>query len=337
MEEEEKSDPLLEEAMDWLLRMEDAPGDLEALRRFELWLSRSPAHRNAWKKARETWRLVGQVPPAYEHLWRESAPASAGARPARRRPGAVSGRPHRRRARVAAAAALAAAALVLVLAAPAILLQMQADYVTATAESRTVRLDDGSMVTLGADSAIAADIGEDGRHVTLLSGEAFFDVEHDASRPFVVDAQGVDVTVLGTAFDVRLSDRSTTVELARGSVGVSFDRGEMRGQDTLVPLEMIVIDRETGVMRKSAIAGEDIGAWRNGRIFVQDATVGSVIEQLQRYHSAWIGIPDGTLAGERVTGLYDLDDPDRALAALVRPFGGKVRKISPYLRVVSRF
>ncbi|WP_231711579.1 FecR family protein [Xanthobacter dioxanivorans] len=174
------------------------------------------------------------------------------------------------------------------------------------------------------------------RHVTLLSGEAFFEVTPDASRPFVVAAGGVDVTVLGTAFNVALSADTTAVELAHGSVRVA--PGQAGGQPgaTLTPGETVVVDRGTGAMQKETIALDDIAAWRNGQIFVNDATIGSVVERLRRYHRAWISLPDAALAAQRVTGLYDLRDPDRALRALVQPYGGQVHEISPYLRVVSR-
>ena len=64
-------------------------------------------------------------------------------------------------------------------------------------------------------------------------------------------------------------------------------------------------------------------------MFVNDATIGAVVEQIQRYHAASIAVPDITLAQQTVTGLYDLRDPDRALRALVQPHGGKVCTRSP--------
>ena len=66
-------------------------------------------------------------------------------------------------------------------------------------------------------------------------------------------------------------------------------------------------------------------------LFVNDATIGAVVEQIQRYHAAWIAVPDITLAQQTVTGLYDLRDPDRALRALVQPHGGKVHEVSASL------
>lgn len=334
MAEDEKPDPILEEAMDWLLRLRDSPGDPEASRRFDVWLSSSAAHARAWEKARRTWQLMGEIPPAYEHLWRDdaAAPRPADTQPPGRR--ASSRRPGWR-ATAAALTTAAAVAIVLTFAAPSMMLRFEADYMTATAESRVVTLEDGSTVTLGADSAIASDMDADERRIRLLSGEALFEVAHDPRRRFVVEAGGVDVAVLGTVFNVQLASAATTVELAEGSIAIDHVATGSAGT-TLEPGEMAVVDRRTGAITRSAIAPDDIAAWRNGQLFVNDATIGSVVEQLQRYHPAWITLADGSLAAQRVTGLYDLRDPDRALRALVQPYGGRVREVSRYMRVVSR-
>jgi transmembrane sensor len=220
---------------------------------------------------------------------------------------------------------------------PALLLRMQSDYATATAQSRIVTLDDGTTVQLAPDSAIKLDFSPERRQVKLLAGEAFFDVARNPQRPFIVDADGIKVKVLGTAFDVRLSSSDARVELARGAVDVSYDVKAGQAAQTLKPGQMLMVDRTSGAMEKGAIAIDDVASWRGGRIFVNEATVASVVEQIQRYHHAWIAIPDRTLAAQTVTGLYDLNDPDRALRALVQPYGGHVRAVSRFARVLSRF
>lgn len=332
--DDDKQDSVLEEAMDWLLRLNAAGNDTDLTREFQAWLERSGEHRKAWDTARRTWRAMGEAAPVYEHVWREDyrSPRQSVAmvREVRTRP-----RP-RRWARGLAAGIAAAASLLLALNYPSLTLRLRADYMTATAESRTVKLADGTTVELAAGSAIKVDVTGGQRRVTLLAGEAFFDVTHDSARPFVVAAGGVDVTDLGTAFNVQLSSTETSVELARGAAGVSLDTHNANDV-VLAPGEMVVVDRKTGRMEKSAIAQADIAAWRDGRLFVNDVTVASVIEQLQRYDAAWITVPDTVLASQRVTGLYDLRNPERALRALVEPYGGTVHEVSPYMRIVGRF
>ncbi len=311
----------VEEAMDWLLRLKADPDCPQTLREHGDWLARTDANRAAWQAALKTWEALGEVRPRHVDLW-----------PARPAPAL----PRRRRIWATGAVFALAAALLLVLAAPALMIWLQADFSTGTAESRVVTLADGSTVNLSADSAIDVDLTPQGRHVRLLAGQAFFDVAHDAGRPFTVDAGNAKVVVLGTAFDVALDDAATTVQLARGVVGISGE-GEARGVGEMAPGDMAIVDGETGLITHATVPLDEIGAWRNGLLFVNDVTVDSVVARLRRYHPAWISVPDRALGRQRVTGLYDLRDPDRALAALVQPLGGKVRSVSAYARIVTRF
>jgi transmembrane sensor len=313
-----------EEAMDWLLRLKDEPQCRDHALGLETWLATSDVNRTAWRDALRTWDALGEVKPRHADLWPIRLPAHVEP-------------PRRSRRAFATGAVLAMAAVVtLVLAAPSLLIRLQADFRTETGESRVVTLADGTSVDLSADSAIDVDLTQEGRHVRLLAGQAFFDVAHDAKRPFTVDAGNARVVVLGTAFDVALDEEATTVQLARGVVGISGDGGK-RGVSEMAPGDMATVDAKTGEISHVAVPIDEIGAWRGGLLFVNDVTIDSVIARLQRYHHAWIGVPDRTLGRQRVTGLYDLRDPDRALKALVQPHGGKVRAVSGYARIVSRY
>lgn len=314
----------MEEAMDWLLRLKAEPQCQEAARGLHAWLEHSDDNRAAWQAALRTWELLGEVKPQYTDLWSARPDATVVVHPA-----------WRRRRWVAGGVFAVAAAIALVLAGPALLLRLQADVMTTTGESRLVTLADGTEVNLSGGSAIGVDITAEGRRVRLLSGEAFFDVAHDAARPFTVEAGGAKVVVLGTAFDVALDPSSTTVQLARGVVGISGTTASAVTE--MAPGDMATVDHDTGEILHETVPVGEIGAWRNGLLFVNDVPVESVVARLQRYHSAWIGLPDRRLARQRVTGLYDLRDPDRALRALVQPLGGKVRAVSDYVRVISRF
>ncbi|OJG00087.1 hypothetical protein AX760_00945 [Pararhizobium antarcticum] len=312
--------------MDWFLQLKASPNCPDIDGEFQQWIGRSPSHGRAWSHALKTWQLLGEVPPVHQQLW--PAVPVAGPSPIRRRRGF-------RRATIAGAALCVS--LLAVFAMPSVLVWWQADHRTGTGESRIVTLEDGTVVQLGGGSAIKTDVSTAGRQVTLLAGEAYFDVVHDPKRPFSVYAGGVRVLVLGTAFDVQLTGGETTVELARGRVAISYDEGARKGNFELSPGEMAVVDHASGAVARDTIAPEDIAAWRQGRMFVNDVTIADVVERLQRYHTAWISVPDPRLAARRVTGLYDLSDPDRALKALVQPYGGRVRDVTEYGRVLTQF
>lgn len=309
------------------MRVREAPGDAALARALAQWLEERDEHRRAYASVERSWQLMAALAPAAASPLadeRQEAPHSR-----------VMSFPRRLWRPLGIAAALAAG-LAAFLAFPALLLLLEADYRTGTGARQALALDDGSRIELGADSAVAVDLNGTTRLVRLLAGEAFFEVRPDPARPFVVDAGGVDVTVLGTRFNVRLTSTDAGVELAEGAVSLDYP-GHGQAHARLAPGESARVDLRTGALVKGEIAVDDIAVWREGRLFVQDATIAAVVEQLQRYHRAWITVPDGALAQQRVTGLYDLTDPDRALRALVEPHGGRMREISPYMRVLSRF
>lgn len=311
--------PSGDEAMEWLIRVRDNPEDEAVRDAFTAWIFASADNRREWEKTCQAWRAVGMA---------QSSLRQAGSSRHRRTT------PRRRLARAATVLATAGLALCLaVFAGPSMMIRLQADYQTGTGESRSVVLADQSRILLAPDSAISVAFSDMKRGVVLLKGEAYFDIARDEARPFEVDAGGLTIAVLGTGFDAHLGKDFSTVALAHGSIRAStaFARRVLAAGD------LLTLDRHTGGISENKVAVADIGAWREGRLSVVNQPIGAVISEIQRYHPAWITIPDQALAAQKVTGIYDLNAPDAALGALVDPYGGKVRRVSDYLRVVSRF
>lgn len=330
---ENDTDAIREEAARWLIDLQSPDClDLDGL---NAWLDRSPDHRRVWEETRLMWQALGAAPLHYERISVRRSPeagrASSPSRSAKKR--ATKGFSRKMFIGGVTSALLCFAAFLVV---PRLAIEWRADYLTTTAETRSVTLEDGSTVQLGAASAIRTDFSVGYRKVTLLEGEAFFDVAQDAGRPFVVDASEVKIEVLGTAFDVRLGEGQTDVGLARGSIRASVHSGETTATKILSAGDLLIVDRQTGNMSVDQVSTEDIGAWRAGRLLVANSTVGEVVAEIQRYHPAWILMPDRGLAASRVTGVYDLSEPDKALQALVSAHGGKVREVSSSVRIITR-
>ncbi|MBX8783384.1 FecR family protein [Ochrobactrum sp. GRS2] len=327
-----RPDSLLDEAIDWLLRLQSAAQDPALSKQFILWLQQSDAHKQAWEKAQHVWGLMGQTEPVHESLWSEqnAAPVHVPSQYIQPKIKMSAWR------KVQAGILSIAAVIALYFATPSLFLRFESDHRTTTAQTETITLSDGSTIMLAAESAIAVDMSQTVRQVRLLRGEAYFDVVKDTARPFLVSAGEAEVSVLGTAFDVKLTGRGTNVALERGSVEVR-DRASPEQQTVrLIPGEQVELQEQSEQFIRTAISTDKIAGWRKGYLFVEDATISSVIEELQRYHPAWITMMGSSLGDERVTGLYNLNEPDRALRALVQPYGGTVRSVSPYLRVLSR-
>lgn len=311
-------DDLLAEAVDWRLRIEAAPEDRLLRAALDAWLARSDVHRSAWRDVERLARVADALPADY------ADPRGKVLSAAERRP--------RPRVRRAAFAALALSACLAFLFLPTVQLWLASDYRTSTAELRGVTLEDGSVVSLDAESAIAVRYAAGRREVALLSGRAFFEVVPAAERPFVVVAGDATVTVVGTAFDVASSADTLSVAVRSGTVAI--DRtGSPKA--TLTRGDRLEVDRKSGRFARSQVAPADVAAWREHRLIVDTATVAEVVEEFGRHYTGVIVLRDRALAGRRVSGVFDLRQPIEALQAAVRTHDGTVTRITPYLVVIS--
>lgn len=303
--------------MDWFMRRNDAPADADIDRQWQAWMQRSDMHVAAWTRICRTWTALGEQPPSMN-----AKPVQPKA-PARRTS---------RRGVYLATAGLLVIGLSAAVFGPALRIRLEADFRTGAGETKVVTLADGSRITLAPETAIAEEFSPALRGIKLLSGEAFFEVTRDAQRPFTVETESASVRVLGTAFSVRETEVGTRVELAHGSISLTPEANSEA--ITLSPGDVATITKESGEAKRGHVDPSEIALWREGRLSVSDEALGDVVSLIQRQHTAWI-ILQGDVDALRVTGLYDLRDPDQALAALIAPFGLRMRKVSPYLRVIS--
>ncbi len=308
--------------MDWLLRLEACPDDRSLRAEFEVW-RRRPGNASAFDDMKRVWsRLDGLAAeaPQSQRVSMPSAPAVA----VRPRPGLFW--------RSMAVASVVLIAWAAVLAYPALRLRLDADALTGTAETRSLRLEDGSLALLDAQSAVAVNFTADRREVVLLEGSAFFEVVPSAERPFVVRAGGVAVTVVGTAFAVQTNSLQVSVAVQSGTVRVA---GAGMPPAVLTRGERLTIDRATRRDVRSEIAPEDVAAWRDGRLVVQDMPLRAVVDELGRYQSGMIVFQQAAMADRLVSGVFNLRRPTEALAAAVDTQSGRIREITPYLLLVS--
>ena len=331
-----------EAASAWFLRLEedfevdgvlDAEGRDRLRAELDAWLAADEAHRRAWALAQHAWSLAGEVPAGAEAADpppRLKTPLAARQSAEPRTPAAWI----RRAATAKCAIPAVAAVLLLWMLAPALSLWMRSDFQTATAETRSLSLDDGSLIVMGAESAVARDFSGGRREVALLRGEAWFQVAHDAARPFIVTAGDMTITVTGTAFDVAMTDRTVAVALARGSVAVERP-GTTPLEKTLEPGQRLAIDRQDGAVLITDVDPVLMGGWRSGRLIVHGARLADVVDAVDRYHPGTITLIGRSVADRRVTGVFDLANPEKALRSLVSPYGVSVRKVTPWNTVVS--
>lgn len=299
------ADPVTDAALDWFVRLLDAPADPETLAAYQAWRCRDPRHADAFDRLAEVGGMAELRSATLAHRPPPPMPVRAP-----------------RRAWVGAMAAAVLLAMVGTHLYPDLAVRWSADHRTAIGERRDVKLPDGSRLILDSDSAVALAFAGGERRVTLLRGQAWFDVVRDTARPFRVAAGFSMVEVTGTAFTVRSDGRGDSVFLERGRVMV-------RGLDdpgppvTLAPGDRLTATALGLTMQPRPDPAEAL-SWRDGRYAFHNERFDTVVETLRRYHPAPILLLDSHIAAERVSGNYRLDDPAGALAALAGMAGARM-------------
>lgn len=312
------------EAAEWSVLLQDDPDDADLRQRFETWRRQSALNASAWAEMQSTASLAAEALPAYADEWRSLVAAKS-------RP---SGASRGRRRWLVPAASVAIAAMIAWAAVPAVLLQFRADHVTGTAELQTVRLQDGSSLTLAPDSAVAVSYEPGERRVHLLKGEAFFAVASDRTRPFRVTARSVQASVLGTRFDVRLDGAAVSVAVQEGRVHVeATDEPTGRGE-TLGAGQVVRVSGDGAFVRSAEEPGM-IAAWRQGQLYMRNRPLGEAVDELRRYFPGTIIVTDSALEALPTTGVFDTADPEGALRGIAQAQGARVRRLSPWLLVLS--
>lgn len=182
-------------------------------------------------------------------------------------------------------------------------------YSTQCGEQMNVVLPDGSNVWLNACSSLdllapkGKTFGAGGHRTVVLTGEAFFDVARDESCPFDVKTGVLDVTVLGTHFDVKNYDCKTAVILESGSVKVS----DTREGDSIVisPGQMYVIDTNTGKKELHNVDSSNYVSWKDGYLTFNSTPLDVIFEQMQSYYSVSF-LFDGNCTQTLISGKLDL-------------------------------
>lgn len=197
-------------------------------------------------------------------------------------------------------------------------------FTTAKGELRSAPLEDGSRVWLDTDSAVQVAYTRRQRTVTLLRGEALFDVAKDASRPFVVTARGLEVRAVGTSFAVsRLVGPGLEVRVREGEVDVQGTATAAPEATRLIPGCWAIASPagEVAVTHVGVPAVLRALAWRNGKLDFDGVRLSDASRAFARYSEQRIVIDDPTLAARPVSGLFTATDPDgfaRTVAAQMR-------------------
>lgn len=298
-----------DEAGRWLARrQDDAAPDVE--RAFAAWLGADPRNRRAYDEAEQHWRdslMLGQ-----SEIGRT--------RRLGRAPFLM-----RRSTHVGAAGFGLAAVLGLVyvglvqpggpfeLVSPA----EAAVYHTGVGEIRTIRLADGSVVTLDTATLVRATFTAGSRRLVLERGRARFRVVSDSRRPFVVAVPGGEVGARDGVFDVNVTERPARIAAIGGPVDLrSTGSAPAARAQTLITGQQAVLGGSSAPQPISRTEAR----WVSGMLGLDATPLGDAVAAINRYNGMQVRLVDARLAGLSVTGAFRARDPQGFADAIATMF-----------------
>lgn len=183
-----------------------------------------------------------------------------------------------------------------------------------------LQLSDGTQVHLNAGTSLKYPvnfIAGQNRKV-FLDGEAFFDVAKDAAHPFVVNANKLDVRVLGTHFNVSdyPEDEAADVVLVEGSVAMhaASERFSAENSTLLKPGFKGSFSKENGSIKVKQVNTSMYTAWINGGLVFRNMAFKSIIKRLERHYDITIENQNGALANERFNASFKNEPVEKVLS-----------------------
>lgn len=224
---------------------------------------------------------------------------------------------------------IAASLLLLIAGSLTVLTFMQRNEINALAEQNVVirsgdygkslvTLPDGTIVHLNAKSSLiySQDFGRNDRKVAL-SGEGFFEVKKDTEKKFTVGTGYMDITVLGTKFNVYAYEAKDIVEmsLVEGSVDVTTSRPPYQNI-RVKPNEKVVYNKRTGNLLHERTSNKMETAWINKELVFRSERLEDVFRCLSRKFAVTFSVDDETLLNDVYTGTFDDENVESIMRVL---------------------
>ena len=209
-------------------------------------------------------------------------------------------------------------------------------YTTAVGQRDSITLADGSHVILGPDSrlTVASDYGNTARSVELR-GDGYFDVKHDAGKPFSVRVSRAVVEDIGTVFAVE-SDAgdTTTVAVVSGSV-------RLRASDSSPSSGAVLSAGDRGSMAADGRVQTfphsvtDDTAWTSGRLVFRDASLVRVAGEIRRWYGVTLHIADSSLVNRHINATFKGEPVDQVLKIIGLNLGARIERQGDSATVTS--
>jgi transmembrane sensor len=282
----------------WLARCDRGQWTADYERCLQAWLDQSTAHRVAWLRLQTTWQQADRMQALHVQADEKALATFEAPTPSKEH---AWSRLQMRWATVVLVVLMTFIGLIWF---DARLQPGEERYATPVGGLTSVTLADGSRVTLNTQTRARSVVNKQERKVWLEEGEAFFEVQHDPSLPFVVVAGADRITVLGTKFSVRHEAGRTQVTVLEGRV--RLDKPGAKAEPVVVTRNDAAAIQSSGVIviAKTATQVQQNLSWRQNRLVFDDMALGDIATEFNRYNRKQM-VVEGEAAKVRLGGSFD--------------------------------
>ena len=198
---------------------------------------------------------------------------------------------------------------------------------------KTSTLSDGSVITLNHNSSLVYYKDVKDKRKVKLSGDAFFNVKPDASKPFIIETQNADVEVLGTSFyvDSHIDKPTIEVTVKTGKVAFRVNNQEL----ILLPGDKGVFDKSTGELVQELNDNINFIAWKTKYFIFDNTSLTDVVSQLNSVYHANITIASPNLNNCRITARFDNQSIDAVLNVIKETLDLRIDKNNDGIRLTG--
>ena len=181
-----------------------------------------------------------------------------------------------------------------------------------------MNLSDGSFIHLNADSKLTypQQFATSHRSVSL-EGEAYFDVQHEENRPFLIKVKDVTVEVLGTSFDIKAYDNDGTISVTVETGRVRVDIDKVNGKSVyLSKNQKLEYLPATNTYQVTDVEASRDLSWRNGILYFDQTPFAEVKHTIERWYGVNITVKDTAIINKKISGEHKNENLISVLEAL---------------------
>jgi transmembrane sensor len=180
-------------------------------------------------------------------------------------------------------------------------------FATAIGTREILTLADGTHIELNTNTALH--VSADQQTVRLDRGEAYFDVKHDATRKFVVIANGHRIIDLGTKFAIRTDENRLRVAMVEGQVRLDVPKDQKDASLLLTTGDVAIANGDALTITQQP--AEELArelSWRQGMLVFNNTTLADAVAEFNRYNHVKLVIADQSIAQLKIDGTFPEND-----------------------------